>query len=423
MGGASAAIRNTGTPSSSVVAATLNPRRARSDSARPRLLPLRAARARATASTSSSIRHRRTHDSTITSLHQTVNQHRRRRPSVAASPPARARSLRAVFPAALRDSVRRRTGASLRNDRDVASRPLPRTTPPDLVPCAERSSSQSSFPPPPWRWASRSTRSGCSSCRSRRPSDGRAPRSAPRSPSPAVGGLSAPLLGRAMDRFGARPIIVLSLAVFGFELLPSTPDVGVVALVRAELPSVRNVLRHDGAAPAGRLVAAWYPHIRGRMTGVAATGNNVGGLVMPLAVAALLAAMPWSEASLAIGLASFAVAGAALVVIREAPPAGGAGRRRPGSTGERKIRVGSAAPGPGPARNGAYRNVLCGARRHHPGDVHLQHDSSACARAHGEQGHGERLGAVRTRYPRRRRASAASSSSGGCRNVSPPDAC
>ena len=43
------------TGTSSVVAATLNPRRARSDSARPRLLPLRAARARATASTSSSI--------------------------------------------------------------------------------------------------------------------------------------------------------------------------------------------------------------------------------------------------------------------------------------------------------------------------------------------------------------------------------
>ncbi len=159
----------------------------------------------------------------------------------------------------------------------------------------------------------------------------------------AVGGLSAPLLGRAMDRFGARPIIVLSLAVFGssFCLRPLMSELWhwyALSFLQFATFSGMTVL------PAGRLVAAWYPHIRGRMTGVAATGNNVGGLVMPLAVAALLAAMPWSEASLAIGLASFAVAGAALVVIREAPPAGDAGRRRPGSTGERKIRVGSALP-------------------------------------------------------------------------------
>ena len=33
----------------------------------------------------------------------------------------------------------------------------------------------------------------------------------------AVGGLSAPLLGRAMDRFGARPILAISLVVFGLS--------------------------------------------------------------------------------------------------------------------------------------------------------------------------------------------------------------
>ena len=33
----------------------------------------------------------------------------------------------------------------------------------------------------------------------------------------AVGGLAAPLLGRAMDRFGVRPILVVSLAVFGLS--------------------------------------------------------------------------------------------------------------------------------------------------------------------------------------------------------------
>ena len=159
----------------------------------------------------------------------------------------------------------------------------------------------------------------------------------------AVGGLAAPLLGRAMDRFGARPIIVLSLAVFGasFCLRPLMSELWhwyALSFLQFVTFSGLTVL------PAGRLVAAWFPHIRGRMTGVAATGNNVGGLVMPLFVAALLAAMPWGEASVVIGITSFAVAGAAILVIREAPPAGGGHTRRSGSSGERVARFAAALP-------------------------------------------------------------------------------
>ena len=141
----------------------------------------------------------------------------------------------------------------------------------------------------------------------------------------AVGGLSAPLLGRAMDRFGARPVLVLSLVVFGlsFCLRPLMTELWhwyALSFMQFATFSGMTVL------PAGRLVAAWFPHVRGRMTGVAATGNNAGGLVMPVFVAALLAAMPWSDASVVIGVASFAVAGVAALVIRESPPAARAPR-------------------------------------------------------------------------------------------------
>ena len=138
----------------------------------------------------------------------------------------------------------------------------------------------------------------------------------------AVGGLAAPFLGRAMDRFGARPIIVLSLAVFGtsFCLRPLMTELWhwyVLSFLQFVTFSGMSVL------PAGRLVAAWFPRIRGRMMGVTATGNNVGGLVMPVCIAALLASMPWSEASMVIGVAALAIAGAAVLVIRETPPAAG----------------------------------------------------------------------------------------------------
>ena len=152
----------------------------------------------------------------------------------------------------------------------------------------------------------------------------------------AVGGLSAPLLGRAMDRFGARPILVLSLTVFGlsFCLRPLMSELWhwyALSFMQFATFSGLTVL------PAGRLVAAWFPHVRGRMTGVAATGNNVGGLVMPVCIAALLAVMPWNEASVVIGIASFAVAGAAILVIREAPPAARVRARGSDATGARAV--------------------------------------------------------------------------------------
>ena len=148
----------------------------------------------------------------------------------------------------------------------------------------------------------------------------------------AVGGLSAPLLGRAMDRFGARPVLVISLAVFGlsFCLRPLMTELWhwyALSFMQFATFSGLTVL------PTGRLISAWFPHIRGRMTGIAATGNNVGGLVMPVFIAALLAVMTWSEAYVVLGVASFAIAGAAILVVRDAPPAAPVPAHRPHRTG------------------------------------------------------------------------------------------
>lgn len=135
----------------------------------------------------------------------------------------------------------------------------------------------------------------------------------------AVGGLAAPFIGRAMDRFGARPVLVLSLLVFGlsFCLRPLMTELWHwYALSFMQFATFLGLT----VLPTGRLVAAWFPRTRGRMTGLAATGNNVGGLVMPVFVAALLVAMPWNEACVVIGLVAFAIAGTAAVVVREAPP-------------------------------------------------------------------------------------------------------
>ena len=64
----------------------------------------------------------------------------------------------------------------------------------------------------------------------------------------AVGSLAAPLLGRLMDRYGARPILVFSLTLAGGELLSAPVDERAVALVRAQLYSVLCVCWRDHLA-------------------------------------------------------------------------------------------------------------------------------------------------------------------------------
>ena len=56
---------------------------------------------------------------------------------------------------------------------------------------------------------------------------------------------------------------------------------------------------------------------------------------MPMFIAALLAAMTWGEAYVVLGVASFAIAGAAALVIRETPPAAGARVHRALAAGKR----------------------------------------------------------------------------------------
>lgn len=134
----------------------------------------------------------------------------------------------------------------------------------------------------------------------------------------AVGGLTAPLIGKAMDRYGARPILTISLIVSGLGLA-LRPLMGELwhwyALSFLQFATFAGMT----SLPAGKLVAAWYPHTRGKMLGIAAMGNNFGGLTVPVSVAAILAVASWRESFMVLGGACFVVAALAWIVIRENP--------------------------------------------------------------------------------------------------------
>ena len=134
----------------------------------------------------------------------------------------------------------------------------------------------------------------------------------------AVGTLAAPLIGRLMDIYGARPIMVGSLLVMGtsFVLRPFMSE-----LWHWYVLSFLQLVPFSGLTilPAGRLIGLWFRRTRGRMMGITNAGANFGGLVVPPAAALVLAVGTWRDAYLAIGLTCFAVAAYSLLVVRERP--------------------------------------------------------------------------------------------------------
>ena len=156
----------------------------------------------------------------------------------------------------------------------------------------------------------------------------------------AVGSLAAPLLGRFMDRYGARPVLVFSLALAGLSYLlrPFMTE-----LWHWYALSLIQFIAYAGATtlPTGRLIAIWFAHRRGPMMGIATSGPNFGGLTIPPLIAAVLIGSGWEMSYVVIGVISFVIALAALIVVREMP-ASRAVDKTPGESGLTGWTVGEA---------------------------------------------------------------------------------
>ena len=135
----------------------------------------------------------------------------------------------------------------------------------------------------------------------------------------AVGSLSAPMLGRFMDNYGARPLIVGSLVLFGVSLVlrPLMTELWhfyALSFLQFFAFSGMNML------PAGRLVGLWYPKSKGRAMGFTMMGNNFGGLTVPVLTGYVLAVASWGPAFVVTGLLAFAVALLAALFVHERTP-------------------------------------------------------------------------------------------------------
>jgi MFS family permease len=141
-----------------------------------------------------------------------------------------------------------------------------------------------------------------------------------------VAAVSAPWLGRLLDRFGARRIILPALVLSGSA-------VASLSAMTSALWHLRVVFAVLGVATIGashiassRAIFGWFDALRGRALGLMLTGAAISGIVAPPAAQALIRAIGWRLAWLTFGLSTLLVAlPAAVLFVRDRlPPAGNA---------------------------------------------------------------------------------------------------
>jgi MFS family permease len=119
--------------------------------------------------------------------------------------------------------------------------------------------------------------------------------------------LAAPFLGRLVDRFGARRVIVPATMLFG---------VGVLSLyfLSARLWRFYAISLFMGVAGSGtgpvpysKVISRWFDRQRGLALGLALVGSSVGISVMPSLAQALITSVGWRSTYVFLGLLTMGI--------------------------------------------------------------------------------------------------------------------
>lgn len=123
-----------------------------------------------------------------------------------------------------------------------------------------------------------------------------------------AGALSIPMVGMAIDRFGAKRLIVVSTFVYGV-ILCSALWVGSSLWQLYVFYAVLNVAMTAGAAPVpyGVVISHWFNRYRGIALGLSMMGIGIGSVVVPVIAQRLIAAFGWRDA--------FAIFGGAVLLV------------------------------------------------------------------------------------------------------------
>jgi MFS family permease len=117
-------------------------------------------------------------------------------------------------------------------------------------------------------------------------------------------GLLSPVLGRLMDHFVMRRLVIAGAVSMGLglALLSQTTQFWQVILIYTTLLPIGMLL--CGTLASQTMVSKWFTGNRGLAIGLSAMGTSIGGLIIPMVVIALIASYEWQGALLILSVVS-----------------------------------------------------------------------------------------------------------------------
>ena len=134
-----------------------------------------------------------------------------------------------------------------------------------------------------------------------------------------VSGFSSPIIGRLIDRYGARKVMLSTAALNGACLLA----LGAVnTLWQFYLVYGIKAIAHAGIGlvAIGAIVSRWYITKRGRATGIASTGIGLGGLFLAPLAGYLIPNYGWRPVYVILGVLLWAVVIPSIAIFVKSSP-------------------------------------------------------------------------------------------------------
>ena len=134
-----------------------------------------------------------------------------------------------------------------------------------------------------------------------------------------VGALASPLIGRGVDRYGPRRVVILGavLTAGSFLLLATTTELWHWFAYQSVAAVFRNMMFF---IPFQTLVSRWFDRKRGLAVGILGTGFSMGGFIVVPILQAVINAVQWEGSFVVSAIVTVAVvAPLALLLIRDQP--------------------------------------------------------------------------------------------------------
>lgn len=153
-----------------------------------------------------------------------------------------------------------------------------------------------------------------------------------------VGGtVFSPLVGRALDRFSARSVVIAGAACFALGWLVIASSTNVAIMLAATFFLLASGMATLGPVTASTLVARWFGARRGLALGIVSVSSSFGGLLIVPLLGAMIEWQEWRGAMATFGAATGLLVGGLALVLLPGKSASHAASADPGRPRENGI--------------------------------------------------------------------------------------